>query len=197
MNDVGKLVAELRKFIEFFKEKYKYDQRGVLKRLRLKSGLNKQLGEDMWCKLFIEKTAFNYCAKFLLIKLYEDNKIIPCKLNTEGLKKWGNLVSSKNGLYNKLYEIAESDILNIDEMKSIFKESDYDIYKIDNDLAEFMISNLKKYNFTSYNQDMIYNIFNDLYTDEKKYGLNLQYFYKPARAIEYIISLKEKEDAVQ
>ncbi|MTI70509.1 MAG: hypothetical protein FH751_09695 [Firmicutes bacterium] len=186
------IIKDLERFVQYFKVKYKYDQRGVLKRLRLKSGLNKQLTEDKWCKLFIEKSAYNYCAKFLIIKLYEDNEKIPCKVNNKGLKKWENLISNLNEQYDKIYEIAQYDIESLEEMKLTFKKTDYDIFKIDNELAKLIINSMKKYDFKGYDIEVIYDIFNNLYTEEKRFGLNLQYFYKPAKAIEYINSIKEQ-----
>ncbi|WP_425446142.1 hypothetical protein [Dethiothermospora halolimnae] len=191
---IKKILADLMEFVEFFKMKYKYDQRGVLKKYRLKYGLNKKLSEDMWCELFTEKSAYNYCAKFLLIKFWEDNNKISSKINIEGLKKWNELVTNINSSYSKLYDISENDILESEEMKEAFRKNDYDIYTIDDELAVFIIDRLKKYDFKGYNYSILYEIFNKLYKKEKRSGINLQYFYKPANAIEYILSLNKSEE---
>lgn len=197
MDILSSITNDLSEFIEFFCLKYKYDHRGILKKFRLKSGLNKQLIDETWYSLFLQKSAFNYCAKFLLIKLMEDNDKIACKLNNKGLKKWNSLVSNISGQYGRLYELAELDLLETEDIKWAFKQCDYDIYLIDDELAVFFIERLKKYDFKSYTHDMIYQIFNRLYTDEKRVGLNLQYFYKPANAIDYILSFnKQKENLV-
>lgn len=197
MDILNSIAIDLCEFIDFFCLKYKYDHRGILKKFRLKSGLNKQLNDETWYCLFLQKSAFNYCAKFLLIKLMEDNDKIACKLNNDGLKKWNSLVSNISGQYGRLYELAELDLLEAEDIKSAFKQSDYDIYQIDDELAAFFIERLRKYEFKSYTHEMIYQIFNRLYTDEKRVGLNLQYFYKPANAIDYMLSLnKQKENLV-
>lgn len=193
MDSLNGIVGDLKEFVQFFIVKYKYDQRGILKRMKLKSGLNKQLNEDVWCKSFIQKTAYNYCAKFLIIKYLEDNMKIPAKINSRGLEKWKNLVSCIDDYYNTILDIAQRDVSRLEEVKHIFKESDYDIYEIDNELAEFIIKKLEKYDFDSYDFLVINQIFNMLYNDERKIGLNLQYFYKPAKAIDYIMSIKETQ----
>jgi len=194
MDVVNKIISDLIEFVEFFKIKYKYDQRGVLKRFRLNSGLNKHLDEENWCDLFIIKSAYNYCAKLLLIKLWEDNKKIACKLNKEGLEEWNKLVTNIPHYYGKLYEIAELDMLESEDMKNVFKQTDYDIYKMDDELSEFIIDRLKAYDFNTFSYKEIYQIYNSLYTDEKRFDLNLQYFYKPAKPIDFILSMKIKTE---
>lgn len=173
--------------------KYKYDQRGVLKRYRLKFGLNKKLSEDVWCGLFVEKSAYNYCAKLLLIKYWEDNEKISSKINEKGLIKWKNLVSNIENYFSTLYKISEIDMMESEEMKDVFRTSDYDIFEIDDELAGFIIDKLKKYDFKNYDYGVLYNTFNKFYVEEKNSGLNLQYFYKPAKAIDYILALKNEE----
>jgi len=195
MDLIDKIINDLKEFVEFFYTKYKYDNRGILKRYRLKSGLNKQLNEEVWCDLFIIKSAYNYCAKLLLIKLWEDNNKIASKLNKEGLEKWNSLVTNIREDYAKLYEITEEDILSSEEFKGIFKKSEYDIYKIDNELAALVLEKMNKYSFKGYSYESIYQIFNTLYTDHKRAILNLQYFYNPTETIDFILKVsKEKEN---
>lgn len=190
---IDRIITDLKEFVEFFKIKYKYDQRGILKRYRLKSGLNKKLTEDVWCDLFLEKAAYNYCAKFLLIKLYEDNSRIASKINKDGLKKWNRFVSNISNNYGMLYRIAEMDMVLVEGVKSAFRKSDYDIYVIDDELAEFIIGKLKKYDFRGLDFSTIYKIFIGAYIDDKRTGPNLQFFYKPANAIEYILNVIHDE----
>ncbi|MTI49354.1 MAG: hypothetical protein FH761_16090 [Firmicutes bacterium] len=194
MDLIRNMISDLTEFINFFKMKYKYDQRGVLKRYRLKFGLNKKLTEDVWCDLFVEKSAYNYCAKLLLIKYWEDNGKISSKINKDGLLKWNNLVTNIENYYSTLYKISEIDMMECQEMKDIFKESDYDIFEIDDELAGFAIGKLKEYSFKGYKYDLLFNIFNRFYVDEKSSGVNLQYFYKPAKAIDYVLTLKSNEE---
>jgi len=161
---LNSIIIDLNEFIDFFYLKYKYDHRGILKKFRLKSGLNKQLNDETWYRLFIQKSAFNYCAKFLIIKLMEDNDKIASKINSDGLKKWNSLITHISGQYGKLYQIAERDLLETEEVKFAFKQNDYDIYEIDDELAVFIIERLKKYEFKTYTNKMIYDIFNRLYS---------------------------------
>lgn len=194
MDVINSIVAELKEFVNFFKMKYKYDQRGVLKRYKIKHGLNKNLTEDMWCELFVEKSAYNYCAKILLIKYCEDNGIISSKLNDKGLENWKYLVTNIYNHYGILYEISESDLIASNQFRDIFKRNDYDIYKIDDELGGFIIEKLKKYDFSNYSNEFLKDIFNIIYIEEKNTGVNLQYFYKPAKPIDYILSIKDHEE---
>ncbi|EOD00516.1 hypothetical protein [Caldisalinibacter kiritimatiensis] len=194
MKIINKIVSDLKEFVDFFKIKYKYDQRGVLKRYRLKSGLNKKLKDDIWYDLFLEKAAYNYCAKFLLIKFFEDTGRIGSKINKSGLEKWHDLVTNIGAQYGNLYKLAESDMVELEEMRIPFKKVDYDIYEIDDELAEFMIEKLKEYDFKTFSYQTLYKIFTSMYLNDKRQGPSLQYFYKPANAIEYILDIKNHEE---
>lgn len=184
----NEIILDFKDFIDFFIMKYKYDNRGVLRKIKLKSGLNRQLSEEEWYELFITKSALNCCAKFLLIKFYEDNEKIACKVNRQGLKKWRALVSNIEQQMGILYDIAEKDCGRIDELKFAFRESDYDLYKIDDELASYIINKFINYDFNGYDSKKIHSIFVSLYYDEKRISMNLQLFYKPANAIEHILS---------
>lgn len=185
---LNEIILDFKDFIDFFIMKYKYDNRGVLRKVKLKSGLNKQLSEEEWYELFITKSALNCCAKFLLIKLYEDKGRVATKINSQGLMKWKALVSNIGHQMGLLYELAEKDCGRIDELKSAFRDSEYDLYEIDDELASFIIEKSIKYDFSEYNNKLIYQIFTPLYYDEKRTSMNLEFFYKPANAIEYILS---------
>lgn len=193
MDLIRTIISDFKEFVSFFTMKYKYDQRGVLKRYRLKFGLNKKLAEEVWCNLFVEKAAYNYCAKLLLIKYWEDNGKISSKINNKGIEKWNSLVTNIEGYFSTLYKISEIDMMESEEMKDVFKKCDYDIFEIDDELAGFIIGKLKKYDFKGYNYELLSDVFNRFYTEEKSYGVKLQYFYKPAKAIEFILSLKNEK----
>jgi len=193
MKFISDIISDFTEFVNFFKMKYKYEQRGVLKRYKLKFGLNKKLTEDIWCNHFVEKSAYNYCAKLLIIKYWEDNNRILSKLNSIGLEKWRNLVENIENYFSLLYQIAEKDMRESPEMKEIFKESDYDIFKLDDELTGFIIERLKEYDFYGYDYKVLFDVFNKLYVDEKKSGVNLQYFYKPSKPIEYVLTIKNDE----
>lgn len=190
---ISRIVSDLKKFVDFFIVKYKYEQRGILKRYRLKSGLNKTLDEELWYSLFIKKAAYNYCAKFLLLKFYEDKGRIASKINKKGLEKWHDLVSNISEHYEKLYGLAEMDMLQVEEMKNVFRKTDYDIYEIDDELAEFIIEKLKEYDFRELDYQVIVNIFTAIYMSDKEIGPRLQYFYKPANTIDYILDIEKYE----
>ncbi len=193
MKFINDIISDFIEFVNFFKMKYKYDQRGVLKRYKVKFGLNKKLNEDIWCDLFVKKSAYNYCAKILIIKYWEDNNKILAKINNAGLEKWRNLVENIENHFSLLYQISEIDIRESPEMKDIFKESDYDIFKLDDELAGFIIERLKQYDFDGYDYKVIFTIFNKIYVEEKKSGINLQYFYKPSNSIDYILSINNDQ----
>lgn len=193
MKFIGDIISDFTEFVNFFKMKYKYDQRGVLKRYKLKFGLNKKLSEDMWCDLFVEKSAYNYCAKLLIIKYWEDNGRILSKLNNKGLEKWRNLVDNIENYFNLLYQLAEIDMKESLEMKEIFKESDFDVFKLDDELAGFIIGKLKQYDFHECDYKVLFDILNKLYVEEQKSGINLQYFYKPSNPIDHVLSIKDDE----
>lgn len=185
---LNEIILDFKDFIDFFIMKYKYDNRGVMRKIKFESGLNKQLSEEEWYELFIIKSALNCCAKFLLIKFYEDKGKIACKINRQGLEKWRALVSNIEHQMGVLFDIAEKDCGRIDELKTAFRESEYDLFKIDDELASYIIDKSINYDFSAYNIKIIYQIFASLYFDEKRTSMNLQLFYKPANAIEYILS---------
>lgn len=186
---LNNIISDFKDVIDFFIMKYKYDNRGILRKIRLRSGLNNQLSEEEWYELFIAKAALNHCAKFLLIKYWEDNGKINCKINKAGLDKWKALVSNIGHQMGIIFEIAEKDCSKIEELKFAFNESDYDLYKIDDELASYIIDKSIKYDLRGYPDKIIYQIFLPLYYDEKRTGMNLQLFYKPANSIEYVLSL--------
>lgn len=187
---LNNIISDFKDFIDFFTLKYKYDNRGILKKIRMRSGLNKQLSEDEWYRLFIVKSALNHCAKLLLIKYWEDNGKITSKINKAGLDKWKNFVSNIGDKVDIVYEIAEKDCGKVEELKRAFIESEYDIYKIDEELAAYIVERLIKYDLKGYPNKVIYEIFNQLYYDDKRTSMNLQLFYKPAGAIEHVLSLR-------
>lgn len=192
MNILEDILKDLNEFIDYFTMKYKYENRGIIKKFRVKSGLNKQMNEEQWCKCFTIKSAINYCCKFILIKFYEDNKRILPKLNNEGFNNWTDMVVDVNSQYNNLYNIALKDILTITEMKKAFKGSDYDIFKIDNELASFMINRLIKYDFSKLDIVTLQNIVSRLYSDYD----NINYFYRPSPAVEYIRNTTEIRESL-
>ncbi len=185
---LNNIIQDFKDFINFFIMKYKYDNRGILRKIKMESGLNNQLSENEWYELFIAKSALNHCAKVLLIKYWEDNGKITSKINKTGLDKWKNYVSNIEDNMDIVYKIAEKDCGRVDELKLAFVEGEYDLYKIDNELASYIIDKLIKYDFNGYSHKIIYQIFIHLYFDDKRTSMNLQFFYKPANAIEYVLS---------
>lgn len=184
------LLTDLREFIDFFIMKYKYENIGVIRKIRAKSGLNTDLSEEKWYELFIAKSAINHCLKILLIKIFEDkNKVLP-KLNTEGFKHWSKMVVDIENQYNNIYKIALKDILTVSELRKAFKMSDYDVYVIDNELASYIINKLLKYDFDKITVENIYFLIENLYNAHGE----LRYFYKPSPSVEFINELKEKKE---
>ncbi|MBS4537114.1 hypothetical protein GOQ27_01490 [Clostridium sp. D2Q-11] len=187
---VEDLLKDLTEFIDFFIMKYKYENRGIVKKFRMKSGLNKDLSEDKWCQMFITKSAINHCCKILLIKVFEDkNKVLP-KLNNEGFEHWSEMVVDLDSQYNNIYNIALKDILTVAELRRAFKISDYDVYEIDNELASYIINKLLNYEFKNITGNELNNIARLLYLNNQ----NIEYFYKPCPAIEFIKGMEEKKE---
>ncbi|WP_130806594.1 hypothetical protein [Senegalia massiliensis] len=190
MNNNEALLSDLREFIDFFIMKYKYENIGIIRKIRAKSGLNKDISEERWYELFISKSAINHCLKILLIKIFEDkNKVLP-KLNTEGFKHWSKMVVDIENQYNNIYKMALKDILTISELRKAFKKSDYDVYVIDNELASYIINKLLKYDFDKITVQDVYRIIQILYNEHGE----LKYFYKPSPAVDFINELIEKKE---
>ncbi|MBS4534658.1 hypothetical protein GOQ29_03410 [Clostridium sp. D2Q-14] len=184
------LIKDLTDFINFFIMKYKYENLGIIKKFRMKSGLNKNLSQDKWCEMFITKSAINHSCKILLIKIFEDkNKVLP-KLNYKGFNHWSEMVVDIENQYNNIYKIALKDILTVAELRKAFKVGDYDIYEMDNELASYIINKLLKYDFEYIKVHELHNIIKYLYSQNG----DLEYFYKPSPAVEFIMGMKEKKE---
>lgn len=193
MYDVNRISDVLKEYIDVFTMKYEYVNIGILKKYRIDSGLNLEYDNKKWCMLFRKKSALNYCAKFILLRLYEDKNEITTKLNYEGLKKWNDLVKNIQTRYELLYNIAIEDIINDKEnmdFRHIFSKTDYDIYNMDKDLAEIIIDGFAYMNFNSISNYEIVEVFRNIYSLDDREEYNLQEFYRSAPALEYILKIE-------
>jgi len=192
LDNVEYITQILKKFIDTFKIKYKYCNIGILKKLRIDSRKNLEYDEEKWCNLFLKKSYLNYCAKIILLKVFEDSGKITCKINQNGINKWNMLVKNIKERYDKLYDLAIIDIKNEDEynwIAEVFSESDYDIYEIDKELATIIVDDLSKISFSNLTEADIGAIFRIIYPLDDREESKLQEFYQKAPALDYILSL--------
>ncbi len=183
----------LNKFTETFEVKYRYANIGIIKKFRIDSRKNLEIDEEKWCRLFLKKSSLNYCAKFLLLRVFEDKGKINSKLNKFGIEIWNKLVKNIKESYDKLYDIAIEDIKNEEEfeyIRNIFIESDYDIYVIDKELARIIVDGFVDFDFTTINNKEIIEVFMMMYPLDDREELKLEEFYKEAPALNYILNLK-------
>ena len=183
-------------FMQLFVIKYKYENRGLMKKMKIDSRLNLELDNDKWSSLFLEKSCYNHCAKFVLLKYLEDNRYIIPKINLYGLEKWSKIVKNLKDNYQTLYIISIMDI-QVDsnhKIRELFKYSDYDIFEIDNDLAGFLINFYKDIDFSELSRTDIIYLFKQLYSLEMREELALEDFYKAAPALNYILGMENQEN---
>ncbi len=193
MHKIEYLYDVLKKFSNSYFVKYEYDNIGIIKKFRIDSRKNLDIDEEKWCEFFLKKSCLNYCAKFLLIRFFEDRDEIASKLNQEGINIWNRLVKNIKDRYDKLFDIAIIDIKNEEEdsiIKSIFAESDYDIYTIDKELAQIIIDGFSDMNFEEIDNRDIIEVFRKLYPLDAREEINLYDFYEKAPALDYILELK-------
>ncbi len=193
MHEVQYIIEVLEKFKKTFIIKYEYENIGLIKKFRIDNRKNLEYDENKWCKLFLNKSCFNYCSKVLMLRVFEDKGKIANKFNVEGLKIWNKLVKNIKDRYDKLYDIAMTDIKNDEDvnfLKHIFSESDYDIYGIDKELAEIIVVGLSNVDLKDISNDDLIIIFRKLYPLDEREELRFRDFYKKAPALEYILNLE-------
>lgn len=193
MHEVQYLIEVLEKFKKTFIIKYEYENIGLIKKYRIDNRKNLEYDENTWCKLFLNKSCFNYCSKLLLLRMFEDKGQITKKFNAEGLEIWSKLVKNIKDRYDKLYDIAITDIRNDENVswfKQIFSESDYDIYGIDKELAEIIIKGLSNVDLKEISNEDLIIVFRKLYPLDEREELRFRDFYKKAPALEYILNLE-------
>jgi len=192
MDKVKEMYNQLLEFIESFLVKYQYENRGLLKKFKIDSRLNLEIDDERWFELFLYKSCFNHCAKFILLRYMEDHYLTNKKLNEKGIEKWRNFVANISSDYKILYEVALRDIqAEPDEkIKEIFKDSDYDIFGIDNELASILIKNFSDIPFDGVDKKDLIQLFRLIYPLEQREEMQLEHFYKKAPALSYILALE-------
>ncbi len=189
MDKLVSVFKGLSEFILLFTIKYEYENRGLIKKMKIDSRLNLEIDDMRWCKLFLYKSCYNHCAKFILLKRLEDKGYIPPKINKLGKDKWNEFVKNISGDCSFLYSIAIKDLKSDTDtdIKNCFKDSDYDIFDIDNDLAIFLVNYFKEHDFSKFKIEDIKKIFQLIYPLEQREDFNLKNFYKKAPAFDYIL----------
>ncbi|MBS3995073.1 MAG: hypothetical protein KGZ33_04705 [Alkaliphilus sp.] len=198
MDRVSIIFEGLMEFILLFATKYKYENRGILKKMKIDSRLNNDIDNDKWSSLFLEKSYYNHCAKFVLLKYLEDNRYVIPKTNLSGLEKWSKIVKNLKDDYQILYIISIRDIQadSNKKIRELFKYSDYDIFEIDNDLAEYLINYYKNIDFSELSRIDISHLFKKLYSMEMREELALEDFYRVAPAFQYILRMENEENVI-
>ncbi|RKD27582.1 hypothetical protein SAMN02745883_00509 [Caminicella sporogenes DSM 14501] len=189
MNKIDYITAVLEKFIKTFIIKYEYYNIGIIKKIRIDSRKNLEYDEKKWCDYFLKKSCLNYCAKFMFLRLYEDKGFITSKLNRKGLVVWESFVKNIKERYDILYNLAVTDIINNDEVEDIFRETDYDMYKIDNELAHIIINGFLDVDFSRIEDEDLKEVFRNIYPLDEREEKNFSEFYLSAPAFDYILSL--------
>ncbi len=195
MDKAKEIYNHLLEFIQSFFIKYQYENRGLLKKFKIDSRLNMGIEDDKWFELFLHKSCLNHCAKFILLKYLEDNQMIYEKLSAKGIRKWDSFVKNISSDFEMLYEVAIRDLKAdpSETIKEIFKNSDYDIFSIDNELAKILVQNFSDFNFAHVNKKDIMQLFRLIYSLEKREEMQLEFFYKEAPALSYILNLEKSE----
>ncbi len=193
MDKAKEMYDRLLDFIESFFVKYQYENRGLLKKFKIDSRLNLEIDDEKWFELFLYKSCFNHCAKFILLRYMEDNYLTNKKLNVRGIEKWNDFVTNISSDFETLYEVALRDFkAEPDEkIREIFKDSDYDVFGIDNELASILIKNFSDIQFDLVNRSDLVQLFRLIYPLEQREEMQLEYFYKEAPALSYILTLEK------
>lgn len=194
MDKLQELYEKLSEFMDHFIVKYSYENRGILKKMRIDSRLNMNIEEEEWCKLFLYKSCLNHCAKIVLMRLIEDRGLGHDKLNEKGLEKWRDFVKNLGKDFDILYHIGLLDLQGDENVsiRGIFKKSDYDIFGIDKELADLIIEKFSAVTFGDLRREDIIQLFNKLYTLENREIMRLEAFHKDAPALTYILKLEKK-----
>lgn len=195
MDKVKKIYEGILEFIQVFMIKYKYENRGILKKMKIDSRLNMEIEDNKWCELFLCKSCFNHCAKFILLRYMEDCGHIFAKMNNNGVKKWSNFVKNISESFHILYYIAIKDLQRDtnDTIRQIFKESDYDVFEIDEELALIIVRNFSSIDFAKLDKKDIIILFRLIYSLEQREEMALDLFYKDAPALSYLLKLEKLE----
>ncbi|WP_053957593.1 hypothetical protein [Inediibacterium massiliense] len=192
MNEVKKIYEGMKEFIQVFMVKYEYENRGILKKMKIDSRLNMELEDEKWSKLFLKKSCLNHCAKIILLRYIEDAEMMTSKLNEKGMDKWKSF--SKNLMENLsvLYDIALKDAEEDENLRlrEIFQKSDYDLFKIDDELASIIYHKFSMIDFSKLQKEKIQFLFALLYSLEEREDMRLEDFYKKAPALSYILNIE-------
>lgn len=189
MDKVADIFRGFSEFIQLFIIKYQYENIGLVKKMKIDSRLNLEIEDKRWCKLFLHKSCYNHCAKFIMIKRLEDKGYIYPKINSLGRRKWEDFIKNISKDLDILYFLVIKD-LQADSnaaIRNCFKDSDYDIFNIDDELASHLIKYFEPYDFSNLDVDEIKKLFELIYPLEQREDYALSNFYKEAPAFDYLL----------
>lgn len=193
MDKVKKIYEGIREFRNTFIMKYEYENIGRVRKMRIDSRLNLDIDDEKWRELFLNKSCFNHCAKIIFLRYIEDCGLAYIKMNKMGIEKWNHLVKNISYQLNILYDIAIRDLQEDDNhiICNIFKKSDYDLFKIDEELAKIIIERLSMIDFSELTKEDYILLFEKVFSLEKREEMKLNKFYKDAPALSYMLKLKK------
>ncbi len=185
----------LQGFIEVFFIKYKYEYRGLMKKFRIDSRLNLELDDEKWCEHFLYKACLNRCSQIVIMRILEDRDLIYSKMNRLGIEKWLQWVKNLGDRFHILFEIAQQD-LQADENKvisDIFRKSDYDIFSIDDELANIVVQHVADIDLSDSKREDLIGLLRKIYSLEQREEWKLEEFYRDAPALTYLLNLEKQE----
>ncbi|WP_129596063.1 hypothetical protein [Anaerophilus nitritogenes] len=194
MNEVKNIYEGIKEFIQIFIMKYEYENRGILKKMKIDSRLNMELEDEKWARLFIKKSCLNHCAKIVLLRYIEDIEMIIPKLNEKGMNIWRSLSKNLIQKISILYGIALKDLEEDENIifREIFQKSDYDLFEIDDELASIIYNKFFRIDFSKLTKEDIQILFALMYSLEEREDMRLENFYKKAPALSYVLNIQNR-----
>jgi len=132
---------------------------------------------------FITETMYILINRILLIRIAEDDQIIPRRISNGAIKDFQQFVGDIKINYNKLLDIAYDTMRGVYE--HFFKHDIFDWYIPDSELLLRLLFVFNKYNFSYVNRDILGNLYQKyIDKDERK---RLGQFYTPDEVVQYIL----------
>ncbi len=132
---------------------------------------------------FLTETMYILINRILLIRIAEDQHIIPRRLSNGAIQDFQQFVGDIRINYNKLLDIAYDTMRGVYE--HFFKHDIFDWYLPDSELLLQILFVFNKYNFARVNRDILGNLYQKyIDKDERK---RLGQFYTPDEVVQYIL----------
>jgi len=132
---------------------------------------------------FITETMYILINRILLIRIAEDDQIIPRRISNGAIKDFQHFVGDIKINYNKLLDIAYDTMRGVYE--HFFKHDIFDWYIPDSELLLQLLFVFNKYNFAHVNRDILGNLYQKYIDKEERKRLGQ--FYTPDEVVQYIL----------